>query len=472
MKNFDRRKFLKTTGATLALGGISTNLLFGQSTTSEQNRPIKKPVQISPLNADIIVVGAGPSGIPAAIAAARQGAKVILLEQDLTPGGAPVNMYVSMLCGGPRLGIYREMAQYLNQHHTIAGTPKNDFGADGANGKNQWYLPSSFMLTVSQMIAKEENITLMLGAQVSEVMLETRGTRNIVKGVRISRMGTLQEIYAPVTIDATGTGLIGELSGAPVMYGRDGRATFGETIGSIEKDNKVQRCTWMYVSQRLKPDAVLPWSDLISDGMIEDDLNTWVKAKHVARKTGIYLHWGATVVCKDTRDSVAIGKAQQACLDTLIPDIETLHKAGFQVHLAPKMGIREVRRIQGEYVITTNDMKNGTYHDDTIAYTSYGLDPWGEDIPDSERQTLPHGIPYRSLLPLNVDGLLIVGKAISGTHLAASSYRVQPIVASIGQAAGTAAAMAWRKKTTPKDIDIKELQRSLDEQGLFLQKTE
>lgn len=472
MKNIDRRNFLKKTGATIALGGISTNLLFGETLQPKEKKSDINTIRLPQLRADIIVVGAGPSGIPAAIAAARQGAKVILLEQDLTPGGAPVNMYVSMLCGGPRLGIYREMAQYLNLHHTISGTPKADFGEDGANGKNQWYLPSSFMLTVSQMIAKEENITLMLGAQVNEVILETKGTKNIVKGVRINRMSILQEIYAPVTIDATGTGLIGELSGAPVMYGRDGRDTFGEAIGSIIKDNKVQRCTWMYVSQRLKPDAVLPWADLISDGMIEDDLNTWVKAKHVERKTGIYLHWGATVICEDTRDSVAIGKAQQACLETLIPDIETLHKAGFQVHLAPKMGIREVRRIKGEYVITTNDMKNGTYYDDTIAYTSYGLDPWGEDIPDNERKTLPHGIPYRSLLPLDVDGLLIVGKAISGTHLAASGYRVQPIVASIGQAAGTAAAMACKKQTTPRNIDIKELLKNLEKQGLFMQKTE
>lgn len=468
MKNINRRNFIRAA----AVGVVSSTIYTGCSPDKNSRTRISTSQSLPKLEADVIVVGAGPSGIPAAIAAARQGAKVILLEQDLTPGGAPVNMFVSMLCGGPRLGIYREMVQYLNINHTISGKHKDDFGEDGANGKNHWYLPSSFMMTVSQMLAKEKNISLMLGVQANEVILEEKGSKNIVKGIRINRMGMMQEIYAPVTIDATGTGFIGELSGAPVMYGRDGRETFGEAIGSIQKDEKVQRCTWMYVSQKLRDNAVLPWNDLISDGMVEDDLNTWVKAHHVDRKTGIYLHWGATVICEDTRDPVAIGQAQQECLKTLVPDIQTLNKAGFQVHLAPKMGIREVRRIRGEYVVTTNDMRDGTYPDDTIAYTSYGLDPWGEDISEAERKTLPHGIPYRSLIPLNVEGLLIAGKAISGTHLAASGYRVQPIVASIGQAAGTAAAMAALSKTSVRNIEIANLLKNLEAQGLFLKKTE
>ncbi|MDR1200585.1 MAG: FAD-dependent oxidoreductase [Tannerellaceae bacterium] len=467
MKKFNRKDFIKA-----AAGIVSSTIYIGCSLDGSRQSKISTLHSLPKLEADVIVVGAGPSGIPAAIAAARQGAKVILVEQDLSPGGAPVNMFVSMLCGGPRLGIYREMVQYLNAHHTISGKPKDDFGEGGANGKNHWYLPSSFMMTVSQMLAKEKNISLMLDIEANGVILEEKGSKNIVKGIRINRMGALQDIYAPVTIDATGTGLLGELSGAPVMYGRDGREAFGETIGSVQKDEKVQRCTWMYVSQKLRDDAVLPWDDLISDGMVEDDLSTWVKAHHVDRKTGIYLHWGATVICHDTRDPIAIGQAQQECLKTLVPDIQTLNKAGFQIHLAPKMGIREVRRIRGEYVITTNDMRDGTYPNDTIAYTSYGLDPWGEDIPEAERKTLPHGIPYRSLIPLNVEGLLIAGKAISGTHLAASGYRVQPIVASIGQAAGTAAAMASLNKTSVRNIEIKKLLKSLEEQGLFLKKEE
>jgi len=255
------------------------------------------------------------------------------------------------------------------------------------------------------------------------------------------------------------------------MYGRDGRSAFGETIGTIKKDNKVQRCTWMFVSQRVRPDALLPREEL-DHGMVEDDLNHWVKKEDVKRKAGIYLHWGATVECEDTRDPLAVAEAQHSCLKTLIPNAKILLDAGFVMHLAPKLGVRETRRIQGEYVLTTNDMKAGNYPDDTIAHTSYGIDAWGEDFSKEDRITKPHGIPYRCLIPLHVEGLLIPGKSISGTHLAASGYRVQPIVGSIGQAAGTAAAIAVGHKTSVRNIEIKELRNSLEKQGLFIKKVE
>lgn len=466
----DRRSFLGKLGVGVAAGSVlSPGFVFADERrrTGAASRPTMPDME-----ADVIVVGAGASGIPAAIAAARTGARVILLEQDMMPGGAPVNMYVSMLCGGPRVGIYREMAQKLNADYTITGAPLPDFGVDGTNGKNHWYLPSSFMLTVSQMIANEKDITLICGAYVGDLILSEKGPRNTVKGVVIHRCGATQAIRGQVVIDATGTGEIGFLAGAPEMYGRDGRAAFGESIGAELPDLKVQRCTWMYISQRLRPDAVLPWSKLKSRGMVEDDLNSWVRDEHVGRRAGIYLHWGVTTICEDTRDPVAIADAQQSCLETLLPDVKTLRDAGFQVHLAPKMGIRETRRIKGEYVLTVEDMKKGSYPEDTIAYTSYGLDPWGENISKEERVTKPHGIPYRCLVPLGVEGLLMAGKSISGTHLAASGYRVQPIVASIGQAAGTAAAMVSRQHCSVRDVDIRALREDLTRQGLFIQKTE
>ena len=461
-----RREFMQKIGAGAALAAFApvAACSYGKKNQKENGLP--------PVHTDVIVVGAGASGIPAAIAAARYGAKVMLIEEDPVPGGAAVDMYVDMLCGGPRLGIYKEMIQILNQKHTLTNKYKPDFGEDGANGKNHWYLPSSFLAVNCQMIAAEKNITLLCGVPVNDVIIEEKDNKTIVKGVWVKSNKGIMPVYAPVTIDATGTGLIAELAGAEVMYGRDGRATFNESIGSEEKDNQVQRCTWMYISQRLDPAAVLPLKELNNKGMVEDDLNTWVKEWHVDRRAGVYLHWGATVICRDTRDPAAIADAQREALDILIPDLETLHRSGFLVHLAPKLGVRETRRIKGDYVLTVDDLKQGLYADDTIAHSSYGVDAWGENFKSEDARIKPYGIPYRCLLPLGIEGLLIAGKSISASHLATSAIRVQPIVASIGQAAGVAAAIASLNKTQIRNIDMKSYLQIIKKQGLFDKKVE
>jgi hypothetical protein len=132
------------------------------------------------------------------------------------------------------------------------------------------------------------------------------------------------------------------------------------------------------------------------------------------------------------------------------------------------MGVRESRRVRCDHVITVNDMKSGVLPDDAVAVGLYGLDAWGEQL-TREQIALPlYGIPYRALLPAGYDGLLVAGKAIGGTHLAASAYRVQPIVAAIGQAAGTAAALAASNRCGVRDVDVRALRRSLRDQGVLL----
>lgn len=107
-------------------------------------------------------------------------------------------------------------------------------------------------------------------------------------------------------------------------------------------------------------------------------------------------------------------------------------------------------------------------HDDKIADAWYSLDPWGMNVdPKIKNSVGPYGIPYRSLIPVNTEGLLTAGRIISGTRLAMSSYRVQPICATIGEAAGTAAAMAALQKTSVRNLDVRRLQNRLDEKGLF-----
>jgi hypothetical protein len=421
------------------------------------------------LQADVLVVGAGPSGIPAAVAAARAGAKVILAEEDALPGGAPVDMYVSMVCGGPRKGIYGELLAYLNERHTLDGEPVRPFN-NGEDGRNHWYAPYSYAETALRFIRREPGLTLLTGARVTGILREASGSGTRVNGVTVEQKygaGPLV-ICAKATVDATGTGLLGEMAGCDVRYGADGKADFGEEFAPEQRDTGVMPCTLMYITQRLNPGPMPDLKALDPAGFVEDKLDRWASAAYdraLRMKKDIYLHWGATVECEDTRNPVLLGNAYVKGLERIGRNAEVWSRCGFTVHIAPKIGVRECRRVMGDYVLTARDMLEGRFEPDTVATSYYGFDLWGrgkEKINAMNLEFKPYGIPSRALTPKNTDGLLIAGKAISGSRIAGSSYRVQPVVAAIGQAAGTAAALAVRGGVRTRDISVTELQKRLD----------
>lgn len=471
MNRMDRRSFLKIIGAGTAAGAL--NPLQLASCSSADNAGGTRFRQLDPLGFDVAVVGAGAAGIPAAIAAARGGTRVVLIEEDTVPGGAPVDMYVTFVCGDPRVGIFNDMMQELNRRYPLKGAPVPGFGKYGWTGNYHFWLPSAFQTIVCEMLAREKNITLMCGATVVDTLTRDAGNRTKVEGVRILRgYNTLQDIRAKITVDATGTGLVAAQAGCEFMYGREARSDYGESVGIEKGDSQPQHCTLMYITQRLRRDARLPFDKIPRWDALEADFR-WIDAKDDPeamdrRDAGIFLRWGQSVVCPDTLDSVAIAEAHSEILQKIRPELDALHDAGFGVHLAPKLGVRECRRIKGETVITYDHIARGTMPDDKIADARYSIDSWGlKDLPVHLKQVPPYGIPYRAVVPLATEGLLLAGRIISGTHIAASSYRVQPICAAIGEAVGTAAAMLAGKGIPVRDIDLRLLQAALDSKGLF-----
>ena len=453
----------------MACAAIAPELLAAQSGKKTDKRSLRSA--LPKLSYDVIVAGAGPGGIAAAVAAARNGAKVLLLEEDMTPGGAPVDMYVTFMCGGPRVGLFRQLVQTLNSEFPVGGVPCSTFGKMGSDGKNHWWMPSSFAIAYRRLIESQPGIELMCGAPVFDALVRDKGNRNQVYGVRIIRNGQLQEITAPVTIDATGSGIVAATAGCTIMYGSEAKSDFNESYGLEVSDGKVQPCTQMYISQRVRKDAVFP-IERFGSGVLEDNNRRWAqeqdREEFYRNNTGIFLHWGVSSECKDTTDPVEVARTQMKVQKSMERYVKILAEAGFVMHLAPKIGIRESRRVRGEYVLTVDDLFNGVQPDDKIADANYPIDAWGWKIPaEIKRKVKPYGIPYRSLIPLNTEGLLLAGRIISGTRLANSSYRVQPICSSVGEAAGTAAAMAALDKTAVRDIDVKRLISNLDGYGLF-----
>lgn len=468
--SFDRRNFLKTLGAGTLLAAVPANLLNATTRTFPGKLDIKH-TDLPDLKCDVIVVGAGPAGIPAAVAAARLGANVILVEEDMAIGGATTDMFVTYMCGAPRTGIYLDVVKELNRNHSVHGTPSRTFGENAWDSNNHWWMPSSYQVVWNQLVSRYKNIELMCGAPVIDTIVTSKGMRNTVKGVIINRWGLTQKIFAPVTIDATGTGLVSAKSGCEFYYGSDAKGDFNESIGMEKSDGRVQPCTQMFISQRVRSDAKFP-RDVFKTGVLDDDDRLWVAHQDdeyfEAKDHGAFLHWGATVECRDTTDPVLVAEAQRTALQKLIPKFEALHAAGFTTHVAPKIGVRESRRIKGDYVITVDDIFQQNFPDDTVADAWYSLDPWGIKLDEKLRNSVgPYGIPYRALIPYATDGLLTAGRIISGTRLAMSSYRVQPICGTIGEAAGTAAALVALHKTSVRNLDVREIQTTLDGYGVY-----
>lgn len=422
------------------------------------------------LTTDVLVVGAGSAGLPAAIGAARAGAKVMLIEEDPVVGGAPSDYYVCLFYGAPITGVLEELHGILKAKHSPV---------PGA----QFFLPVSFQRAWGELLAAEPNLTVMTGAKARDVRVSDVGGKPTVTGIEVEvAPGQHFEVAGKVTIDCTGSGEVSVAAGCAAMYGRDAQSDFGEPNAPEKADDWVQAVTWMYFVQRMPDAKPLPKGFRPGVGVLtgitpRGHTGPWPSEEaRRAPDPGLYLQWGCAVPCRDTRDPIALAESHQLAYEQMADHHAVLQEHGYQVYLAPRIGVREANRIVGEYVMREQDLRDSVFPADTIAIADYGLDIWtprtqekrdlgshGDDgtVKAFGLETARYGIPYRALVPRDVDGLLVAGKCMSGTHIAQSSFRVQPIVASAGQAAGVAAALAAKLQTQPRRVDAAEIQRLL-----------
>jgi ribulose 1,5-bisphosphate synthetase/thiazole synthase len=394
-----------------------------------------KECAMQEITADIVVVGGGPSGTSAAVAAARCGAKVLLIEEDNFVGGAAVDYGVQSLEGDPSCGIRHEIRERLKVLEPHLATT--------AFFHSHWIVKAS-----DDLFAETPGLTVWRGTPALDAIVEQRHGVPTVTGVIAYRHSVQHsghwKVSAKVVIDCSGDGDIAAFAGCEFRYGREGRREFNEKYAATEDgDNRVMLVTWMYTSQRVDPAS--PFQP---------------KAAHIGQ--GEYLHWGCKVECQDTTSEEALQSAQREAWKQMLPDFDALRANGFRLNaLAPRIGVRESRRFIGDYVLKEADIVEGRHFDDGIALSRKGIDPWEPEgtnpyWTDKAVRQVPYcQIPYRCLIPRGYDGILVAGRCISGTHLAMSSYRVMGTVASIGQAAGIAAALAVQGRKSPRDVDPK-----------------
>lgn len=410
---------------------------------------------------DVLVVGGGPSGIAAAVSAARCGAKVALLERYGTLGG---NMTLGNV--GPFMGrvgpgtIAREINRMANTKMPL-----------GRIAQDIEELQSEICGWVA-----EAGVKILLQCAVGDVLTEG----NIIRGVIASTPTGFQIFGGKVVIDATGNGLVAFKAGAPWKYGRD-------------EDGLSQPVSLMFTLGSIDDSKLLIGDDETYDTATRN--KEFISRTYAASYSGM-LPSGAPLIrlYRTSRGNECIVNATHVnFIDGLnLNDIEKAeielraqipwvidylrnNVPGFEncrlVRSSMTLGIRESRRIIGDYVLNEDDLRAGQRFPDAVVHGAdfffdvHGLRGGGQQ---SREQAKPYDIPYRCLLPQGVEGLLTVGRCISGTHLAHSSYRVMNIAMAIGQAGGAAAAAAAAAGVTPRELPYQTVQEWLAKMGVDL----
>ncbi|MBR6694355.1 MAG: FAD-dependent oxidoreductase [Clostridia bacterium] len=421
--------------------------------------------------ADLCVIGGGLGGIMTAISAARHGAKVVLMQDRPVLGGnasSEIRMWVSG--AGSRVRHLQEtglVEEILLEN--MYRNPDRNF--------------SIWDSILYEKVKFEENITLLLNCACCDAEMDGNSIKSVT-GFQLTTY-TWHTVEAKIFADCSGDSILAELTGAEYMVGREAKDTFGESMALDLADKKTMGMSLMIQAHETdrKIDFMPPeWAY-----KFETDEDMKNKPHDCLNKINTNFYW------------IELGGEQDSIHDTEEIRDELLkiafgvwdHIKNYGDHGAENWeldwigflpGKRESRRYVGDYVMTQNDVANAKIFDDTVAYGGWQIDNHlpggfnmsgkGENHLQKSRLKEPYGIPYRSLYSKNIDNLMFAGRNISASHLAFATTRVMATCGVIGQAVGTAAALATEKNILPREVGkyIIELQNALLEDDCFLPK--
>jgi len=413
---------------------------------------------------DFCVIGGGMAGLCAAIAAARHGAKVVLMQDRPVLGGNASSEIRMWICGAHgdnnrETGILEEI-----------------------NLENLYRNPAAnYSIWDSVLYEKarfEENITLLLNCSCVELKMDENRIE-WVKGWQMTTE-TWHTVKAKFFADCSGDSILAPMSGADFRIGREAASEFGESIEPLTADRKTMGMSCLFQvreTDRLQPFIPPKWAYCYPR---EEDLPEEFRS-HDFRKTNFW--W------------IELGGDQDSIHDTEELRDELLkivfgvwdHIKNHGQHGAENWvldwigflpGKRESRRYMGDHILTQKDVEAEGRFDDIVGYGGWTMDdhhPAGFRHPGAPNifhpAPSPFGIPYRCLYSRNIDNLFFAGRNISATHAAMSATRVMATCSVLGQAVGTAAAIAVRDGLSPRGIyhsRIRELQQMLMEDDCYL----
>ncbi len=426
--------------------------------------------------ADVVVAGGGPGGVCAAIAAARTGVKVLLVEQLGFPGGMFTGGNMSVANCWPWAGIGKEIFGRLKEMGAAISHPDDPpnypilhFG--GYSWRNCPYDPEMAKIVLFELL-EQAGVKLLLHTYVTGAVVEG----NVVRGIMVENKSGRHMIRGKVICDGTADGDVAASAGAPFIKGQgEEKKLFAMTMLV-----RLSRVDWPRVSEYSKQDP--GWDMVIAKAMANGDLPYYTgrtrdmvpywghprpEMAHLWWEDGALL-WGGTVEGVDGTDADSLTRAEVECRKQWASEVQFLRKyiPGFEAARVEDsgvtVGVRLTRNIIGEYIYTGYDILEEREFADVVAYI----------VP------LFLGVPYRCFVPKDVDNLLISGRCISttpgqtGSGPTLGSYNDMksiPTVMTYGEAAGTAAALSAKLGVVPRHLEIALLQRTLKAHGALLE---
>jgi len=452
--DFTRRAFLNT-----ALAGalVAPRLAVGAEATTAAGLFTEPARELTVHDdADVIVCGAGPAGIAAALTAARAGTRVRLLEVHGCLGGVWTAGLLTYIFDFNKPGITAELKKRLDERGARRSTREDNFV----------YEPEEMKILLEE---------LCLAAQVkcqlhTRVVAAYRDGRRLTTIVTESKSGR-EAWRAPVFIDTTGDGDLGALAGCGWDTGQSRDCPCQpmtlNALAVVKDAAALSNFTSFYHDSTRHIPAVEAFkAELARAGLKTSYGNpTIFQVRDNLVMLMINHEYGIKAF-----DSVAITEATMRSRAEVFQVMRGLRSLGgvwegIQIAAtAEQIGVRDGRRIHGRYTMTKEDLIGGSRYDDAVARVTFGADIHAADSTTNDKESISHGgfktkpydIPLRALIARDVDGLMMAGRCISGDFIAHASYRVTGNAVAMGEAAGAVASIAARSKRLPHEVEWSE----------------
>ena len=414
---------------------------------------------------DLVVVGGGLTGVAAAVAAARQGLSVRLCEQSGFLGGALGNCLINPFMNNATTLEVNGEKKWVELSQGIFAEIQRELVRLGAQQGNMFH--EEYMKIVLDRMAIQAGVNVLLHVTLCGVEKEGETLRSIAV---VGKSGQIP-LSARYFIDCTGDADLAVMAGCPTRLGRDSDhlcqpMTLCFRVANVDMEKF-----------RANRDRITPlYQKLQKEGRIRNPREDVLLFFHPVKNV---IHFNTTRVIRlNPVDPFDLTKAEMEAREQMLELYEMLKNniPGFEnadiIMSAPQIGVRESRMIVGEHVLNVEELKACTRFPDAIAAGNYDVDIHSPDGAGTSHYYFKEGeyytIPYRCLLPKGADNLLVAGRCISSTHEAQASYRIMPIVTTLGEAAGVAASVACKAGVSVKAVDVGRVQQVLRENGAFL----